>query len=79
VRREYERAIARNAEKSRRYKFQSCLRRMDDELMGFVTRSMAEPYSATEEGRREVQESLDKQVKNPGRKARLETLLDSPR
>jgi hypothetical protein len=79
VRHEYEQAIARNAEKSARYKFQSGLRRIDDELMGFVTRSIGEPYAATEAGRQEIQEALQKYLKNESRKARLRELLDNKR
>jgi hypothetical protein len=77
ARQEYEQAIARNAEKSRRYKFQSGLRRIDEELTRFVTRIIDEPYTATEAGRHEVQEALQKYLKNKSRKASFEKLLDN--
>lgn len=77
ARKEYEQAIARNAEKSRRYNFQIGLRRIDDEVMGFVTQSVNGQWGTTEAGRQEIQKAVNEYVKNEKRKACIEELLES--
>jgi len=79
VRKAYEQAIDRNAQKARRYAFQTGLRKIDAELMTEVRRIISGPYAATEPGRQEIRQALEKVLQEPDRRVQLEEVLNKNR
>jgi hypothetical protein len=79
ARAEYERAIAANAQKAKRYEFQTGLRRINEDASAEVEKAFHDPYAATERGQQEMKAAIERLIENPARKASLLENLEKVR